>query len=239
MKFKDFYDEVITSLGGELMDVELSEKDIRLCFNKAKRTFQQKGHNSYRKKFMRLNVDPCQKHYTLPNDINTVVKVIRPDSLFGGEDEFYVSMYDQLFNKYSNYVDSGDWLSYDFTLQLIEQYRRYLAFDVMFHFDEISNIFIPNRMPRTKEVWLLEVYCNLNDEEYMDVLWIQSWALAEAKMILGNAYRKFSQIPGPDGVINLDGNGLIQEGMQEKERLLEDILNGVDGAIDYYPITIG
>lgn len=240
MKKEEFYDEIITALGGNMMDVELCEKDIELTFKKAKRTFQQKGHNSYRKMYYRLKVDPCQTVYSLPIDLSMVVKIIKPDNIFGTGDEFALATFNDLFWRTNRTgATVSEWLAYDFTMQIIETHRRYIVFDVSFHFDEMNKTIRLESPPKRNEYWLVECYLNLSDDEYRDILWIQNWALAEAKIMLGNAYRKFSQLPGPDGTISLDGNGLIQEGTQEKERLLEEIQQGTDGALDYYPVTIG
>lgn len=239
MTLDELAEEIMISLGANLVDVELSMDEIGLAFKKAKRTFQQKGHNNYRRVFYQLPVQPCRDVYMIPSEIDTVVKVIRPTTkYFSTDDEFSMAAYNQLFGS-TNTGLSGDWLSYELTLQQIERLQKYTAFDVQFnhdiHRDSITFLKNPNR----KEIWLLEVYTNLTDEEYMDVLWIQEWALAEAKIMLGNAYRKFSQLPSPDGSISLDGNGMIQEGNQDKERLLQEILDGVDGGVDYYEISFG
>ena len=227
----EFYEEIVLSLGGGLVDVELGEKELELCFKKAKRTFIQKGNNSYRRDFIRIKVNKCSMVYQLPRDINAVVRVIKPTMTFHINDEFSLAAYNELFGHKSTSA-MGDYLSYELTLQMIETWRRYLAFDVQHHFNEFTQEISFLKAPEKDGFWLLEVYRNLSDDQYRDVLWVQSWALAEAKIILGTAYRKFSGgLPSPDGSsASLDGNSLIQDGMQDKERLLEDINNGIDGS---------
>lgn len=239
MKFDEFYEETIVGLGGSLVDVELEESEIRLCLKKAIRTFKQKGHNGYRKSFFRLPVHKCGMTYQMPSDVNTVIRIIRPSFGFHANDEFSMAAFNEIFG-YTSTPAQGDLLSYEFMLQKIERLETYTAKEAEFHFDEMTKKVHLHKAPhRDREVWLFEVYHDLGEEEYMDMIWIQSWALAEAKIILGQAYRKFSSLPGPDGSISLDGGSLIQEGNQEKERLLEDILNLVDGSVDYYGITFG
>lgn len=239
MTFEEFKDDILTQLGGNLVDVELEDKEIQLAFKKAKRTFQQKGHNSYRRAFISLDVNKEQVTYQLPADVYTVVKAIKQSLTFSVNDSYSLAAYNDMFGSKQS-GNTGDYLSYEFTLQSIEMWRRYLAFDVQFHFDEFAKTITFLKPPeKTTDTWLIELYTNLTDEEYMDVLWIQEWAAAEAKQMLGMAYRKFSQLPGPDGSVSLDGSSLIQEAKQEKEQLLEDILNGLDGASDYYEIRFG
>lgn len=241
MNFDEFKEELEIGLGGGLVDVELEDKEYRLAFNKAKRTFIQKGNNSYRKCFLRLPVSRDKQTYMIPKDIHTVVKVIKPTTPhFTVNDEFSLVAYNQLFGQRSNADRNGDWLSYEFTLQLIERWRRYMAYDVQFQHDvHRGTITFLKPSEKQESVWLLECYTNLGDEEYMDNLWIQSWALAEAKGILGASYSKFPSLPGPDGTISLDGRSLVEESKREKEQLLEDIANGVDGEASFYEITFG
>lgn len=239
MNFENFKCEVLLSLGGGMIDVELGDEEIALAFNKAKRTFIQKGHNTYRRDFFRLNVNTCQNSYKLSTDVNTVVKIIKPgDTYFSINDEFSLAAYNDLFGWKAD-SQMGDYLSYDLTLQLLETWRRYLAYEVQWHYNPLTGDLSFLKPPERNEIWLIELYRNLTDDQYRDILWIQSWAIAEAKIMLGMAYRKFPQLPGPDGSISLDGNSLIQDGEREKEQLIEDINNLIDGAPDYYEITFG
>lgn len=239
MTFEELRDEVIIGLGGGLVDVELSDQEIMLAFKRAKRTFIQKGNNSYRRCFYRLKVYRDQTTYQIPKDIHTIVKVIKPSfNTYTIDDAFSLATYNDLFGQRN--ITQGDWLSYELTLQMVEKWRRYMAYDVQFDHDEHRGSVHFLKPPEVEsQFWLLECYSNLTDEEYMDNLWIQSWTAAEAKEMLGSAYSKFPSLPGPDGPVSLDGRSLKDEAKQEKERLLEDILNGVDGSDSAWEITFG
>lgn len=234
MIFKEFHEEVIMSLGGSLVDVELEENDIMLAFKKAKRTFQQKGNDSYTRAFYRVPVKKGQQCYNIPPTIHTVIKVIRPTSGMFTDDPFSMATFNEVFGWKNSAGNNGDWISYDLTLQMIEIQKQYMAFDIQFHHDTQKHRIEFLKPPERDMGWIIECYHTLSDEEYMDLLWVQSWAIAEAKGMLGSAYRKFqSGLPSPDGSsASLDGNSLIQESQREKESLLEDILNGVDGSSD-------
>ena len=56
MDLLTFAAAIITDLGGELIDVELTESAIEHAFIKAKRVHQQKGNNNHVKAFERLSV---------------------------------------------------------------------------------------------------------------------------------------------------------------------------------------
>ena len=58
--------------------------------------------------------------------------------------------------------------------------------------------------------------------------WIQRYALACAKVLLGEIRSKFALIPGPAGGTQLNGAALIQEGNQEKQQLQEELLSEIE-----------
>ena len=60
--------------------------------------------------------------------------------------------------------------------------------------------------------------------------WLQEYALAFAKSILGQARGKFATLNGPQGGTQLNGAALLQEAQAEMEKLEEDLKNYVDGS---------
>jgi hypothetical protein len=57
--------------------------------------------------------------------------------------------------------------------------------------------------------------------------WIKDYALANCKLMLGQAREKFSQIAGPQGGGSLNGTAMKTEGQQEIEKLTEDLKTGI------------
>jgi hypothetical protein len=72
----------------------------------------------------------------------------------------------------------------------------------------------------------------LND--HMISPWIQEYAYAFAKGILGEARSKFAQLAGPQGGMQLNGTALITESREEIQKLEEDLKTYVDGSM---PLT--
>ena len=60
--------------------------------------------------------------------------------------------------------------------------------------------------------------------------WLQEYALAFSKSILGQARGKFATIAGPQGGSQLNGAALLAEAQAEMEKLEEDLKNYVDGS---------
>jgi hypothetical protein len=67
--------------------------------------------------------------------------------------------------------------------------------------------------------------------------WLQDYALAFCKTILGQARGKFASIAGPQGGTQLNGAALMAEGQAEMEKLEEDLKNYVDGSTPLYWVT--
>lgn len=60
--------------------------------------------------------------------------------------------------------------------------------------------------------------------------WLQEYALAFCKTILGQARGKFSSLAGPQGGTQLNGAALMAEGQAEMDKLELDLKNYVDGS---------
>ena len=67
--------------------------------------------------------------------------------------------------------------------------------------------------------------------------WIQDYALAVAKDMLGQAREKFAQIAGPQGGTQLNGAALKAEAKAEMEALEEELKRFYDGSMPYTWIT--
>lgn len=241
VQFEEFFEEIVTLLGGGLVDVELCEADVRVALRRAIRTYQQKGPDNHNKAFYKLSVEKDKTEYAIPKETHTIIKIIRPTQWWSAEDPLALAAYNNLFGHQSvGTIGNGDWLSLEFMNQQLEIWQRYMAFDVDFDHDKTRSTIRLHQPPKRNEKWILEMYSHASEEFYMNMLWIQSWTIAECKMILGQAYRKFSGLPDPTGgTVSLSGDQMIQEANETFRQLLEDIENLVSGDVDYYGIYMG
>jgi hypothetical protein len=236
---QQLYDEVRASLGGTLVDVELTDVDIEISYQKARRRYIQRGSNNYRKAFYPIHVYRNQRTYDIHPDINTIVKIVKPSQGWTLEDPLSHVAYNELFEGRSTVHGGLDFLSYEMTLHLLEQQRRFMSYDVQFFHRKFDNQIELLNPPERNTLWFIECYANLSDDRYRELDWIIRWTIAESKQMLGMAYRKFSSLAAPHGEVQLDGASLIQEGKQEQEELLMEIENMVDGDVDYVEIRFG
>lgn len=67
--------------------------------------------------------------------------------------------------------------------------------------------------------------------------WIQDYAYAFAKGVLGEARSKFASLAGPQGGTQLNGTALITESREEMVKLEEELKNMVDGSMPLIWVT--
>lgn len=97
-------------------------------------------------------------------------------------------------------------------------------------------VLFPDKNPETNnmESVLLWIYNYKPDSmllsDPMVYPWLQDYALAFAKSILGQARGKYSSIAGPQGGTQLNGAALLSEANEEMKQLEEDLKNYVDGS---------
>lgn len=84
----------------------------------------------------------------------------------------------------------------------------------------------PSMTPET----VIAEYRALNSDTLMPAYrnWIQKYALAISKGVLGEVRSKFGQVPGPQGGISLNGKDLLMASEKEKEKLEVALLSEIE-----------
>lgn len=232
-----FDSEMEIALGGSLVDVELTSEDYDYAFKRAKRTFQQKGNNNYDYNFIALNVLSGVQTYIIDSSIRDVIRVIRPGNSLSAQNPFHQQIITDLFAPLYGgssggcgaMGSGGALLIYEMTQAYLEDVNKYTLHDVTFRHNRLRSQLNLDVVPSVDQIWLLEVYSDLNDVEYREIPWIQEYALAELKIILGRAYSKFAALSAPSGETSLNGDQLVQEGRDDQTRLLAEIKEYTDG----------
>lgn len=250
----EFYEEILSSLGGSLIDVELTEKDLDVCLRKAVRKFKQYGGNHYRTVFLKVEMkDAKDGVLNLPPQTDTVIRVVPFDgdgmlfSTGSGDDIYNQAIFEGIFGKggMGGGIGScygcggmGDLLLYELNKGLQNEFsKRFGSHGIDFVYDEFRKTIriLKGRNP----FYVLECTYNLEDDEYRGIEWVIRWALSEAKMMLGMAYRKFGTVSAPTGEVSLAGSEYIQEAREEQSQLIEDANDFMSGANDYGVIMFG
>ena len=235
-----FKTDIETALGGNLIDVELTQADYDFSFDKAKRVFIQRGNNNFDRKFLSVPVVPDTYIYELPanENIDTIVKIVKPRSSLSPADPFSVASINEIFGGVSS-GGSSSMLNYELGMQMLDNISIYVLNDTQFIWKKRTNTLTLLDNPEIEQAWFVEVYVDLSDEEYEDVIWVRNYTMAEAKILLGTAYRKFQSLTAPSGETSLAGDAMIAEGKEEQLLLLEAIGDYVDGDITGSVMLIG
>jgi hypothetical protein len=183
-----------------------------------------------------ISTKPDQVEYQLPSEIMEIRRVYRRGIGTNSGTGTNFDPFDAAYaNAYLLSASAGGGLStFDFYSQWKETAGRIFGGEYDFQWNHNSKILRLLRNVRAEEDILCMCYnyvpeCVLLKDVYAS-FWIASYALAQCKLMLGEARSKYqSGLPGAGGAITLNGEQLKAEGQQEVQDLLESISNMEEG----------
>jgi hypothetical protein len=182
-----------------------------------------------------LKLQPQQSTYTLPNEIIEVRQIYRRNAggISASATDFepfeagYLNMY------MLNAGRGGGLATFELYMGYREQMGKMFGAYIIFNWNEVSKQLHLQRKIRSDEECILHTYNYKPDEMLLADShaqpWLKDYALATAKMALGQARSKFGSLAGPGGGVTLNGNDLIAQSQAEIEKLDQDLINYVDG----------
>lgn len=241
----DLEQQIRLDLGFGLVDVELDPEHYQYVIQKALDKFRQRSSNATEESYAFLELQPDQTTYVLPDEVVEVQQILRRG--VGGQATGGGTQVDPFALAYTNLYllqagRQGGIATFDFFHQYQEVVGRMFGREVLFKWNGNNNTMQIFRAVNSPETVLLWIYNYKPDEVIINDRyakpWIRDYALAEAKMILGHAYSKFSNIVGPQGGTTLNGDALKQEAQAMIEKLEQDLANFNEGS-DPYGFIIG
>ena len=238
------YDErirLIKVLNGQLgwpqLCVELGEEQFNIAIDNALQNYRQLSSGAYRRGFVLYKLLPGQQTYYLNSAIDKTDHIVDIHKIHrmgplgvygGGPNDVWAQAFAQQY--YDLAAGGGDILSTHLVAAYGEELNRLFAGDLTFQWDEPSHELVILRAIRGYETVVIECMLERPEQELLQDRWcqqyIQNWALAELKMMLGLIRSKFSSgTPGPGGTINLNGELLVSEARQDMTELKEELLN--------------
>lgn len=238
------YDEriqLIKVLNGQLgwpqLCVELQEEQFNIAIDNALENYRQLSDGAYKRAFILFKLRPGQQKYYLNSaidktdhivDIHKIHRVGPLGIYGGGPNDVWAHAFAQQYYDFAR--GGGDMLTTHLVAAYSEDLSRMFAGELMFQWDEPSHELYIVRSVRGHETVVIEAMLERSEQEILMDRWckqyIQNWALAELKMMLGLIRSKFSSgTPGPGGTINLNGELLIAEARQDMTELKEELLN--------------
>lgn len=236
--------EIQIALGGTMVDVELEKDEYDYCIDITLDRYRQRSGNSVEESFVFLDVQPDVSTYTLPGEVQEVRSVYRRVTGSSGGatiDPFSMAFTNNIYLIQNpaqlGTTGAGLLATYDFAMQYQSMIGRMFGRDVQFtwnasskqltfhrRFGAVENVGLHCYNARPEEILLADVYAKP---------WLRSMAIANAKMLLGQARGKFASLAGPQGGITLNGSELKVEAQAEMDKLEEELKMLIDSSEGY------
>jgi hypothetical protein len=232
-------------LGDQMVDLEADPEHYDTAVDLAIERYRQRSDGATEEANLFLSLQPEQDEYTLPSEVLNIHRLYKRGvgSSAGGGSNF-----DPFEAAFSNMYllqagRTGGLATWDFFAQYQESIGRVFGSEINFTFNTATKKLKIIRKVKAEEDVLIRAH--IIQPEHVLLIdpyakpWLREYALAELKIMIGEARSKFSSgLPGPNGNVILNGEALKQEGMADKERLEQEIQNFV-AADNGMPFVIG
>ncbi len=219
---------VLSMLGYPTVRVELTDFQLKTAMDEAVTTFSYHA-PLWTQQMMVFDASAGENLYELPRYVlDNLEYVVYKKSLLTIQAQSNTLEFD-FFIKYfqDNFLFSDFSVGEFYMLQShIEQIRKILSQEGTF--DVIDNKYLqlapfPSQTPDP----VVCIYRGLNSDTIHPAYrnWIQRYALATSKLILGAVRSKYDVLPGPGGGAKLDGQLLREEGRAEIDSLKRELLD--------------
>lgn len=228
-------DEIRNILGDGMVDVELDPKHYETALDLAVDRFRQRSSNANEEATLFLSLIEDINEYTLPNEVVEVRETFRralgSDNQSGIDVDPFELAYTNLYFLQAGRI--GGLTTWEAFSQYQETVGRLFGNKLNFTWDTVTKKLTIVRRPRHTETVLLQVYMRRTDETLLNdpyaKPWLRDYALAQCKMMLGEARSKFGSLPGAQGGVTLNGADLKAEAQATLDRLEDEIQKYSDG----------
>lgn len=223
---QSIHDYVLAQLGHPIVSVELSPFQLKTCIDEAVSKLDYHA-PQWANQFAVFDASSGINIYELPRFmINNLSYVGYKKDILGlnytpGSLGFDLTL--AFFNS-NRFFQGGGLGDFYLTQQYLEIMRRILSNEGSWSIVNNNSVQLypsPRETPAPVIVEYRALDSNTIHHAYRN--WIQRYALACAKGILGRIRGKYRSLPGPGGGAQLDGGVLVQESAQEKKELMEEL----------------
>ena len=233
------FEYVKANLGEGMIDVELDPKHYQIALERSINRYRQRSSNAVEESYAFLTMKKNQNTYILPDEIINVRRLFRRtvgSRTEGGEGG---TLFEPFNLAYTNtYLlragATGGLATYFAFASYQELIGKMFGSFIQFHFDVATKKLTVTQRPRADNEGILMHTDNYRPDItlFKDIYskpWIRDYTLAVCKIMLGEARGKFNTIAGPQGGTTINGTDLKQQGMQEMEKLDEEVNNFAEG----------
>jgi hypothetical protein len=253
-KRAEIADYIRMRLADGIVDVELENEHYELAIKQALMKYRQRSSNAVEESYVSMKLLPETQEYILPKEIMEVRTIYRRGigSVTGTTSSQFEPFASGYLNTYMLVAGRvGGLVNYELFAQYQKLAMKMFGGFMNFSWNKSSKkLIIERKMPfqgtgqstvdhaETVLLWCYNYkpdWMLLND--YQVYPWLQEYAYAFAKRLLGEARSKYSTIAGPNGGVQLNGVALIAEAKEEIETLEEEIKRFMDGGTPMTWIT--
>lgn len=224
-------DYVLASLGHPVVRVELVDHQLKVCIDEAITELEYHAPHLTRQMAM-IELTKGVGVYELPQSIiRNITYVTYKKNLLALQAQAGTLEFDFLLSFFQgggNFLEGFGIGDYYLLQSTMETTRRILGQDGAFEI--LDGKFLQlHPTPVVNDTAIIE-FRGLNSETLSPKLrnWVQRFATACAKEILGQVRGKFNSVPGPGGGTQLNGATLMQQAMQEKEMLRQQLMSEIE-----------
>jgi hypothetical protein len=244
-KLEEFFYGINLSLGGDGIEIDLSDNDYRFAFNRALGEYRNSSTRSIYESYGFLNVSPNVQTYHIHRAVDNVMQIHRKRALFDSNNTGFDYFSQIAAGMIYPGAQPGGYMgiaTYDFALQYEETLNRLFARDVRFQYYSWNQTLYLQQVPRSHEMYVLRCAVMKTIQELLDdhwsYLWLQKYTTAQAKQILSNKWGKLAQLPGAQGGVQYNWQKMAQEALDEMKECKQAIYNLEDGGTPAYPMMM-
>ena len=236
------YDYCKAMLGDGMIDIELDPIHYETALNRSLAIFRQRSDNAVEESYVFLTLTESNNEYILPKEIQQVRQIFRRSVGSRTGNGTGGTVFEPFNLAYTNTyllssTNMGGLLTYELFAQYQELVGKMFGSFINFTWHPQTHKLIIHQRPRGEESVMLMVYNSKPDFAIIDDVysgqWIKDFALANCKMMLGQAREKFAQIAGPQGGSSLNGAAMKTEAQTDLDRLTKELETLVSGGNGY------
>lgn len=244
-KLEEFFYGVNLHLGGDGIELDLSDNDYRYCFNRAMNEMRAISTRSIYESYGFLHLEPNVQIYRLHRAIDNVIGVYRKRALFDSNNTGFDYFSQIAAGMIYPGSQPGGYLgiaTYDYALQYEQVLNRLFARELRYQYYNWNQTLFIQQVPRDKEMVIMRCAVMKTIQELLDdhwsFLWLQKFTIALAKGILAAKWGKLPQVPGAMGGVQLNWQKLAQESVEEIKECKQAVYNLEDGGTPAYPMMM-
>lgn len=220
-------DYVLAQLGHPIVTVELTPFQIKTCIDEALSKLDYHA-PQWATQYAVFEASAGEALYQLPQFlINNISYIGYKKDILGLNYTPGSLAYDLTLSFFNNnrFFQGGGIGDFLLTQQYLEITRRVLSNEGSWNI--VNNKYVqlnptPTETPTSVIVEYRAIDSNTIHHAFRN--WVQRYATASAKGILGRIRGKYKSLPGPGGGSQLDGGVLVQESAEEKKQLMEELM---------------